>query len=374
MFDITDLQKSASLVFSNIVLLFTLYLLLKPSFEGNSISKSRATIAILIAFVFCLFSFWAGDWFHYFELFPTLKYYGITHMEDIYVAIAQVSPNYLVFRVIVWGSALFLACDSFKRVGCNYNLALFIFCVAWLIWFSYARVSLAMAMMFWGVSIIYKPLLNGKKISIIIGFAAIFASFYFHKSAAFGIGIIAIAFIANRFKGRTILILSILMVPIIFALVQQFLLEYMLADVDAEEGALEASIASGQRYMAAEVYSKGIAAKIARVFERAPYYLTAYCCLKFSGKKDIFEAAPASIQTFVYIAFYLVLFSTIFAFDIGFSTAILYSRFMRFAAIPCVIVLAYCYEINETHKVSKYAIYAGLIGTSIQLLYSLYLA
>ena len=375
MMDYIGLQQTPLLVLLNIIIMLYFFVTLKSALDCfGVIPKDRFFFAKFLIFLFCLFSFWGTDWFHYAQIFARIKYYGGTHMEDVYSSIVQFSPDYLFFRLVVWGVALLFAFNSFKRICANNVLAVLIFSSIWLLWFSYARVSLAMALMFWGVSIAYKPLLNKKIISFIIALCAIFVSFYFHKTAAFGIGIILIATLANKLNHRIAFILPIVLIPIEYLLVQNFLVDYMLADVGLEDGFFEMSMISGQNYLGRDEHVGGIGANIARFLELTPYYLSAVCCLKLSGIKNFFVVTPNYIRIFVYIAFYIILLSSVFAFDFGYSTAILYCRFMRFAFLPCVIVITYCYEVAETHKIAKFVVYLGMLSTMYQLLYAFYCA
>lgn len=370
-----SLQQTPLLVLLNIIMMLYFVVTLRPALNYfGRIPRDRFVLVEILIFFFCLFSFWGADWFHYAQIFAKIKNFGGTHMEDIYVSIVQVSPNYLTFRLIIWGAALFFVFDSFKRIEINYVVAVLVFSATWLIWFSYARVSLAMAMMFWGVSVIYKPLYKKRYLSMIIGLIAIIASFYFHKTAVFGISIIGIAFLVSKLNGRAIIILSILFIPVEFILVQNFLLDYMLIEVSADDSVIGESLVSGQRYLSEKSIVSGFGSNIAKFLELVPYYLTLLCCLKLNLKRNRFVNIPNSVKVFAYIAFYTILFSSIFAFDFGFSTEIFYGRFMRFAFLPCVIVVTYCYGWIETHKIAKFTIYSGVIGTIYQLLYVFYCA
>lgn len=373
--DLIGIEQTPLLVLLNIIVMLYFFVTLKSALDNlGIIPRNRYLLAKFLILLFCIFSFWGTDWFHYAQIFTRIKHYGGTHMEDVYASIVQYSPNYLFFRLMVWGGALLLVFNSFKRVCTNNVLAVLIFSSIWLIWFSYARVSLAMALMFWGVSLVYKPFLNKKNVSFVIGFCAIFASFYFHKTAAFGIGVILIAILGNKLNRRIVFIMPILLFPIEFLLMQNFLVDYMLADAGVEDGLFEMSRISGQNYLGRDESVGGIGAKVARFLELAPYYLSAYCCLKLSGIKNFFIVTPNFVRIFVYITFFIVLLSSVFAFDFGYSTAILYCRFMRFAFLPCIIVVTYCYEVAETHKIAKFVIYSGMLSTMYQLLYVFYCA
>lgn len=375
--DIIGTQQTPFLVLLNIFMVIWFFFSLKPILNySGQFSSNQITFTKFLVFVFCIFSFWGPDWFYYIPVFQNLKNLDRTHMEDIYVFISQISPNYIFFRTVIWGSAVLLAINLFKRIEVNSIIALLIFSAIWLIWFSYARVSLAMALMFWGVAIIYKPLFGIKTFSFLVGFAAIFASLYFHKSAAFGIFIIILSLATHlffqKFDGNFFLFLSIIIILTAFLLLQNFLVDFMLFDNFGEDNLVAQATVSGQRYLDASGGSKGIGAIIAQILERAPYYLTTICCIKAFGKGPFFATIPPSVKIFIYIAFFTTIFSTFFVFGTSLNTTIIFERFMRFAILPCSIVTAYCYEHKETHLEAKCVIFSGIIGVSYQLLYTFY--
>ena len=143
-------QQTPFLVLSNIIVLCYLYRSLKPVLvDTNYISSKRVLVTQFLMLLFCLFSFWGTDWYGYLNYFTAVKsgWEDRVPMEDVYIWLMEVLPSYLLFRFIVWGGALLLLLKSVSNFEINKKLFLFLFCSIFLIWFTYARASLGMAMM-----------------------------------------------------------------------------------------------------------------------------------------------------------------------------------------------------------------------------------
>lgn len=360
------------MVFVNLLLLFLLYVLFEPSLKGIKISPSSRITGLIIIILFCLFSFWGTDWFHYLDVFNKHKSqsYLYTHLEDVYIWIISHVPNYITFRLVIWGISILLLNDSINRLGLNKDLAWLTFIVISLIWFSYARVSLAMCLMFWGVSLLYE---GGKHFSILrylIGIASIVASYYFHKSAVYGIGVIALSMIMMSFN-RKAFIFSIIILPVLVYITRLYIVDFILIDFTGDESEFDSYMGTAQRYLRDTRSVRGIASIIQQILEKAPYYLTAILCVKLQNLKQ-YKTIPKGIRIFINITLLIVVTSTVFAFDLGINTRILYTRFMRFGFIPIVFIITYCLDNNHFLKLSKTVFFVGLISTLYCVTYSLY--
>ena len=151
--DYLSMTQTPLLVLSNLAIILFIYILLKPSMtEPFGVISFRRNLSVLLMFLFFLFSFWGADWFHYAIEYQIAKDgIYISNLETVYQFFASVSSNYLIFRLLIWGPALILILRLFSKVSVSTDLALFFFGSIWIIWFGYARVSLALAMMFYGV-------------------------------------------------------------------------------------------------------------------------------------------------------------------------------------------------------------------------------
>lgn len=364
-------EQTAGLVFFNLCLLLLMYALMKKALRPPYIAPpTNRTLTVLLMFVFVLFSFWGLDWFGYQSSFEYLKNGYPGHMEEVYLWIVQnLSPNYIMFRFVVWGGSLCLLLHMFKRLSIPTNLAIFFFCSIYIIWFSYARVSAAMVLVYYGLTVLYKPY-KSKFLSILIGTSAIGCAYFFHKSALFGIAAALLTILVNRFEKKTLIIL-LLCYPVLIYLAQSYLSDFLMADASAEDGALGQSMSSGQRYLQKDLSQKGIGSLIQNFLERFPHFLLAYISFYFI-RSNYYLDAPTDIKAFIRLQFFIVLLASLFMFDLGANTQIVFSRFLRFAVIPSCIILTYFYSTRFKFKYTQIAYYLAFLGTLYALVYSMY--
>lgn len=358
------LEVSWLLVGSNLVLLAIMFIMMRQTLNGVCPTKREVGLYTFLMLIFCLFSFWGGDWFHYQFKF---HYFDIdrTHWEDIYIWIRSISPNYIVFRLIIWGIALFILLRSYKTYDVSYPLTLFIFGSLFLIYFSYGRVSLAFSILFLGYTLLSTagPMQNTKKT---IGIVLICLAVFFHKSALFGIATALFCYVYRRSGIKTFFPL-LLMLPVLVIIAKVFLLGEM--DSYSEEDTMIGEYAArGVDYMVRDEMEKGIAARLLKLLERIPFYGTAVLAYSLIQRNDV----PANIKSASTFLFSLVLFSSIFAVDIGSNTSILYSRFLRFAIVPAPLVIAYCHENKIKPKLVSITFYLGLVGAMARVAYVMY--
>lgn len=371
MYSFLPTQQTPSLVLFNIFLLFLLFLTLKEALEPpHIVSLAKYRFALILCVIFCLFSFWGTDWFNYFDFFPNLQSGDKGHMEDVYVWIARnLSPNYLIFRLIIWGGAFYLFILILKSLDISEDLVLLFFVVYSIIWFSYTRATIAMTIAFLGGSIMYRK--EKHFLSFIIGSVLLFVSTYFHKSAMFVIPIVYMAYLFDV-NAKLALRLTILLLPIIVVYANSFVDQLMLTDIDnTTDNMFSEYMISGQHYLSYEKKITGLGAIIRNVLERTPYYIIAFLGFKTLAS-DWNEDIPFNIRSFIIIQILIVVFSSVLLFDFNGNTQILYVRFLRYDAIPTVIVMAYLYELGIYSRIVDASIYIAGFGSVYSLLYALY--
>lgn len=365
------IQQTPFLVLSNVVFVLILFLLTRTVLVDRGLPILRRRFVILLVFLFCLFSFWGADWFHYFFFFNGVKE-GLENFneERLYVWLVEnICPNYLVFRGIVWGLALFLFIKTLKNLDINIDYALFFFCSIYLIWFSYARVSLAMSLMFYGYSLIVSSY-RKRMIGLIVGIALIGLSYFFHKSALFGIAIVSLALLAKITKKEVVFLFILLFTfPLIIYIISSYLGSGVEAIMSDEESIMGEYMTSGNRYLEADKSIRGVGNFIVSLLERIPYYLIAWGCLREMIKNKTTQKGAGS---FCLLTILIVLLSSVFLFNIGMNTHTVYVRFMRFAEIPACISLTYLYQNDCSPKLIRFTYKFAIIGTFGCLLYVLY--
>lgn len=366
-----NLAQTPFLVFTNILFIAFFYFYLRSTIKYGYISKAKKRITIFLIFVFCLMSFWGTDWFGYLSYYMAVKNGWAEHvpMEDVYVWLMEdVCTDYLQFRAIVWGTALFFFVMTIKRLKINVGIALFFFCCIYLIYFSYARATLAITMMTYGYTLIWS---NNKRWNIhhtFLGLSIVACSFFFHKSAIFGIVAILFAIIIKK-AGNTGVKISLLLYPLAVFGLMLFFRDYFSSFTEADDTLGEYAQA-GASYLESEKGWMGIGTFIQRILERVPYYLLAYCSyreLKHPSMKHVSTMKACFTLLLLEIAM-----ASLFLFDIGLSTSTVYTRFVRYAQIPACIVLTYLYQNRLQRRCVKYAYSIGLLGCAYSLIYTFY--
>lgn len=355
-------------IYFNLLLYLIIFFLGYNSLKKGHISKQDFRIMMVLFVVFCMYPAWGGDYFHYRESFPAVKQGWSTHMEDFYVFIIQnITATYLQFRIIVWGGAIYLLYQAYKHTDVDTRLAMLMFSLLFLTRFSYARASLAMAMSYLGLSLIVT---EKKKRSIIFGYVLLAGSFFFHKSALFGIAVVLLTIFISERIGKKTLIVILAAFPFLIAAATYFLSDFLLLDADEFE---LLNVEKGQQYLTEEVSNKGLAARLGEMLFRLTFYsiLIEYLVLHVKG---LYAKLPKSVKAYSTASFFTIIISSLFAFDLGVSTQVIYNRFIFFAMIPSACFIAYCLEVGLLKKWTKFVIALGVSSVVFALLYACYLA
>lgn len=366
------ISQTPLLVFSNIVVITTLFLFLRPvMIYPYRVSIGKFRFCLLLNFAFCLFSFWGLDWFGYLRTYENVKIGNNTNLEEIYIFIIEnFCHDYLFFRTIVWGVALIFLFDTIRRLSISNHLFLFIFSISYLIYFSYARVSLAMAVMFYGLSLFYRPYKNIRVFSFLLAGASIYASLYLHKSALFGVAILIISLLTMRINRKRLLFLIVILFPVLINLGRDYLVEIMEMEVSDEYG-FGNVIYAGQRYFLHEGNVAGLGKKVSVFMESLPYFLIAYLSVRFNLSKR-YKLVPKDIKVFIRVFFLLVISSLVFLFDLGYNTDVVYIRFLRYNLIPASIVLTFFYQERYMPKLTRSIMLLLGANVAYSLLYTFY--
>lgn len=357
-------------VLFNIVLYVLICVLLWRAFSIKNLSRVNLRISSLLILVFLLFAFWGGDYFHYIEGFDVVKNNPLieTSFEDIYYWIVSIVPSYFFFRLVVWGGCFFFFLKTLSLLKIPRGIGLLAFTAFSLLRLSYARVSLAMAIMYLGLAFIYSEHRIRKPIIWIIGGCIILASFFFHKSAYFGIAMIVSSILLSNIKksGSSIAIITALLFGAFF-IVSNYIDNFMMMAVDPGESNLSVEI--GQKYLNRDESEVGWGGQIRNVGEMIPYYLGLLVYVKLQIKGD-FKKFPKSMIVFSNLFLIIVLASSVFMLDFGLNTIFLYHRFMRFNLIPLAVFMSFCYSNGYEKKLVKATFIIAILVALFTLYYS----
>lgn len=339
------IEINSGLVLLDILLIILTYLLIKDC-TNYDIGKFRVGIAYFLFLLLCLFSFYDTDWFHYQDVMNKLRqtmfidYGQDTHIESGYIAIAKfVEYNYIFFRAIVWGTSILAFVFTIKR----YNLSTaegLLFILPFVIIFTYARVTLTMALAFFAFTFIVKPLENKKILSFALAISVLYMlSLYLHKSAI----ILLPVFILSLFPFNERSVYTVFPIFVVIILSMNLVIGYystFLDDVNAE--ILE-------RYMEESNNQHGIGAKIYRILSSTPFYLSALYIVNCIRKGE-YSYWPYYIKANANATVWIVLISTAFIFS---PNPVLFYRFLYYAMIPSALITCYACTINEEQESAK---------------------
>ena len=360
------------LVASNMLLLVIIYYSLQPAYYNREENPPiRLYWGLFCIFLFCMFSFWGRDWFGYQSEYQIIKqsvwYRDKTSLEPFYVWLITISPHYLFFRFVIFGTALTFVFLIISHLEVNRDLAWFFFGVLFLPLFGYARVSLPVVMMIYGSTLITKPWKNRYRLSWIVGVSLILGALFFHKSAALGIVVVLFSLISRTTNRNSWF--YIILAFIIVAILARILVSYFLSGaLDTDDVMAQKSLTSGQHYMNKVQVDRGPGALLNVFLERVPYYMIAYLSYLLQSEYKL----PKGIEGILKIEMYLILFSSVFAVDLGANTSTLYGRLLRFSLIPSTIILTYAYHYDLYPKLVKLIFFISLVGTINRVTYTFY--
>lgn len=169
--------------------------------------RKDRTISWLLVLIFCLFAYWDTDFFSFRQDFFSPNFNDFRDPLYYYLSFAAFK-SYTIFRLLIWGTGLLLFKKTIERFSISKNIAIYIFVLFFLLTFSYARVSLGMAMFFYGASLLLNPSKDHRSLSIIAGLLFIACSYWGHRSMSLLILLTPMLMVKLNKKTSILLILA----------------------------------------------------------------------------------------------------------------------------------------------------------------------
>ena len=144
-----------------------------------------------------------------------------------------------------------------------------------------------------------------------------------------------------------------------------------MTEFEQDEGGLSANLSAGQRYLGHDQSVTGLGYMIQSFLEKCPYYMLVFISFRMLRSR-MYHVVPSDIKAFMRLLFFIVFISSLFMFDVGANTKIVYERFIRYAAIPACVVLSYLYSIKYNFNYIQFTYKLALAGTIYSLIYTLY--
>lgn len=366
------MEQTPFLVFMNL-LNYTLIVigLMSVMLKGGFKSKLNRQFVFILLLLFVIYPFYSGDFFHYAEGFSVFKKGFTDYKEPVYQFLMDISPSYSIFRMIVWGVSYLIFIRIVQNLKIHFDVALLFFSFLYLLYFSYGRVTASMVIMYLGLSLITVYPHRHNYVRLIIGFILVGTSYYFHKTALFGIAVVIVSLLIYNLNRKRLLLL-LLFIPVSLGTIGAFLANIMDMSAVPDSGVIDVFVA--QKYMKGEA-SGGfdMGAGISNFMMRTSFYIFLYIYI-YSIFKGKYSQIPCQIKVFGTAAFLCVVGASVFAFDFGVNTYVLYYRFLNFAMIPATIFLSYIYSAGYCGKSLKMCLLVGVTGSFYTIIYSFYCA
>ena len=274
-----EVVKDASLgkLLFNFILLNVIFII---GYQSVAKKKTSKMIWVLII-LFCLFSFWGGDYFSYKAGFGKLTK---DFRDPLYYYIQEISLNYTMYRFLIWGVAVLLYYYAAKRLKLPMTIAAFSFATVSMLSFSYSRSSLGLCLYLLGGTYLIKPVKGNELLGYLFGFVLILLSYYGHRSL---LPMIAASplFFFRLTKQRAVF--ALLMIPVFALVVSRFMSAFVVNAVSLGDGLDDFTDAAG-RYARTTERSYNWKGQLVSYWTYASYYVT-YIVLAY---KMLFAPKP----------------------------------------------------------------------------------
>lgn len=337
------------------------------SHNRNYTSRQRTFFLIGVA-LFAVSCFINGDFYNYETMVHNYDFTtgARNHGEPVYGYIIKlVHQNYLLFRIIVWGGSLLLLVEAISMIRLDVYKVVFYLIASYILTFSYARATLAFSFYYLGISFLCTPYKRGL-ITRVAGIILVLSSYFFHHSMVVAIVITPIIFLPSS---KRILVYSIVLIPILFALLSGVINSFM-----AGEGIMDGDELAGQLSFYAERASSTANWK-GKIYEWTNYltYFIPLCIIIYHYYLKNNRTFPFYIDAFLKLAFSLTLISIMFLF-LDIEGKIFFYRVLYMSFIPLSIVIYYA-AINNYIRRKTYLLllFIGLCAQMYRFFYNIYL-
>lgn len=330
--------------------------------------KADYFFAFLLLTLYTTFGYADNDFYHYKELYKEISFSGINrHIEPVYFWIKDnISDNsYLLWRLVIWGSATILMLWTIKRLKLKIQVATTIIVCFYLVtgYFSVLRESLGVSIMFFGYSFFVKPV-RPKIVSYVLAIALIGVSVFFHGNMILSIAMLAVTLFRMR---KWMVAISILVFPVLVKVVESVISYAAIGNFgdvgeDMQIGSKFSRYAAGSQF---EYNANGYVSQVI-------YLLPLVVALCYMVKKITFdkEQLPRWVQSFYMYWYAMTYVALLFLFQE--TSGWFFSRFLFKACFPMVVVLTYYLSTHKPTRTTRLILTLALFACFFRLIYTFY--
>ena len=320
-------------------------------------NKSRTILLFCGLLLFALTSFVGGDFFHYYDFM--YEYRGQVFgdqevgLEAFYqYLISFIDGNYFLFRLVVWGGSLVLITYATRKFEANLYHTLFLILAGFIITFSYARATLAMAAFSVGaviISIASECNIRKRVFSTILGLIVIACSMYFHRSM-FAVLVLSFCWLFTPWK-RQMSKYSLWLFPILVAICS-FILKTAFEELFTVANSMDdetGTLTRAEYYAEQEAVVNNINGLIRLAFHYAAFYFPFLIIGNALRSESVINNMDKRAIWLYQIIFLIFVFATSFLFmetDMG----TLLDRYLYMSFIPMSILIS---SMKDSGSLSK---------------------
>ena len=313
----------------------TILLFWKHNIKEYHSYDRRQPLLVLFFLLHLLFAFDGGDFYHY---YIHVLFEDYSTMEPVYSIIGRlVGNNYLLFRLIIWGTAFFLFFQTAKRFGLDPYKTTYLLYLMFITVFDYARATLGMAFFFFGMSFLCVPSYRHRFLSYLLGYLFIFASVMFHRSLLFCVAISFIVFIPlNKKTIILFLIILALSIPVLNSILSYILSGSLITDVSINEKMAEYAQQEAIRQFSRYEW-------IRRYLHYATFFIPVIVCyFKLLGKEDqVSDPSRYHSMVMLFLIAFGIQVLAVSSLILDLESFVLFYRYLYMSMIPIVILLCY---------------------------------
>lgn len=355
---------SGQLALINLAIWVILIVKYKKVFSNNvcvSITRTKYTWPILLLALYGVFAYAEADTYHLEEGYEYMyRTHDIIQVEPFYFWLIQTLPNnYILFRMVVWGSASILIYLSARRMNLNPETFGLFLAINFLPQFAQTRGTIGFALLM--LALIYVSQ-SRKKINIIIGVLMIFATYFLHKSIPMFILFIPLAISLPLTK--KVIIISLIAFPFFYGMVS-YASEYVLGLSYMSEITVEKGFSYLERESTVDEYS--VIGNIFNVLQYSSILCLFICLVKFYTNINIKDKTSTLLFKYAYISTYVACL-----FWGQNMSDFLHTRTLHFAVFPTLFASVYCFQNKERTKFDKITIILLALSAFKEISYHVY--
>lgn len=338
MFDFTTTSITQSgIIICTVFYLAMIALYWKPATIAGACHTRKSTrVLFLFVLIFAIMSWTNGDWIHYKEYIQNSDVSNDS-MEDFYNWLkVVVSSNYLLFRIVVWGSALVLLFKAINFYGVSGYPALFFLFAIFINYFDYSRNALGLAVYFFGLSVF----LSDKSWFVrLLGIGILCCATYFHRSTLALVLLTPLCiFPINK---KTVFPIIICLI-VAFAALKGLFLSFMDNAMNSDNTAIANKTSFYLNQERGEMVSGSLIGILTGYWKYSVFYVLFAVDTIILFRNEVYRQLPFRIKALYNImAGILILSLMIYYFNVGHLA--LYYRFLMMMYVPLTVITVYLF-------------------------------